>query len=52
MGVSALSRYYAGAHKKPGLLLSYGAASLDAIAASVDLLTPLLTAPALRPSRS
>ena len=51
MGISALSRYYAGGHKKPGLLLSYGAASLDSIAASVDLLTPLVTAQTSKRSR-
>ena len=44
MGVAALSRYYAGKRKRSGLLLSYGAASLPAIAECVSRLTPLVTA--------
>ena len=44
MGVAALSRYYAGPHKKRGLLLSYGAASPEAIAECVNRLTPHVTA--------
>lgn len=44
MGVAALSRYYAGRHKKRGLLLSYGAASPSAIAECIDRLEPHVTA--------
>jgi GntR family transcriptional regulator/MocR family aminotransferase len=44
MSVAALSRYYAGRHKKRGLLLSYGAASPAAIAECVDRLAPHVTA--------
>jgi GntR family transcriptional regulator/MocR family aminotransferase len=42
LGVSALSRYYAGPRKRPGLLLSYGAATSASIARGVDDLTPWL----------
>jgi GntR family transcriptional regulator / MocR family aminotransferase len=42
LGVSALSRYYAGPRKPPGLLLSYGAATSAAIARGIDRLTPWL----------
>lgn len=46
MGIAALSRYYAGERRRSGVLLSYGAASLPAIAECVFQLTPLVTAPA------
>jgi GntR family transcriptional regulator/MocR family aminotransferase len=48
MGVAALSRYYAGERRRSGLILSYGAASLPAIAECVFRLTPLVTAPPTR----
>jgi GntR family transcriptional regulator/MocR family aminotransferase len=44
LGVSALSRYYAGPRTRAGLLLSYGAATTAAISRGVERLTPWLVA--------
>jgi GntR family transcriptional regulator/MocR family aminotransferase len=40
LGVAPLSRYYAGPRKAPGLVLSYGAATMAAIATAVERLAP------------
>ncbi|MFN7965374.1 MAG: PLP-dependent aminotransferase family protein [Acidobacteriota bacterium] len=43
LGIAALSRYYFGSQKQPGLMISYGATSLRRIATSVGELSPLFT---------